>query len=80
VALGGGRTRPQDGVDHSVGYSGLAGIGTKCCRGDRIALVHAGDEASAREAEDRLLACYLLSDDPPETRPVVLSRINEANA
>jgi thymidine phosphorylase len=78
VALGGGRTRPQDAVDHSVGFSRLAGIGTKCTRGDTLGVIHANDDASAREAEKRLLSSYEFCDEPPQARPVILSRITAA--
>src|SRR6185312_15883272 len=35
VALGGGRTRPQDAVDHAVGLTGLAAVGDRLSTGDR---------------------------------------------
>ena len=50
VALGGGRTRPQDDVDHAVGLTELAQLAQKSSRGDPLAL-RAGpiarDEAKA---------------------------------
>src|SRR4029077_7379855 len=40
-ALGGGRTRPQDAIDHTVGFSGLQPIGAEIRAGEPLALVHA---------------------------------------
>jgi thymidine phosphorylase len=65
VALGGGRTRPEDTIDHSVGFDRLAGLGARAGRDGPIARLHARDEASAAEAERRLLAAYRLGDTAP---------------
>src|SRR5919202_7072133 len=50
VALGGGRTRPQDPVDHAVGLTELAGIGARVDGGRPLALVHAPPETAAAAA------------------------------
>ena len=44
VALGGGRTRAEDPIDHSVGLTELAGLGDEVGRYKALALVHARDE------------------------------------
>ncbi len=75
VALGGGRTRPQDDVDPVVGLTGLAGHGEAITAGDAIAMVHARDEAAAEAAEQVVLDAYRLTPEPPETAGPVLSRV-----
>ena len=58
VALGGGRTRPSDSVDPSVGLTRLAAIGDRV-DGDRpIAIVHARSRADAETAAAHLHAAY----------------------
>ena len=66
VELGGGRTRPQDAVDHAVGFSDLAPIGRRLARGEKLARVHARDEMTAKRAEAALRDAYGLSNEAVE--------------
>ncbi len=75
IDLGGGRRRPQDKIDHRVGFSNLLPLGTKVRKGDRIATVHAADEAGAEKAVADLSASYRLVDTAPAVTPVIISRI-----
>ncbi len=75
IDLGGGRRRPQDKIDHRVGFSDLLPLGTKVRKGDRIATVHAADEAGAEKAVADLSASYHLVDTAPAVTPVIISRI-----
>ena len=78
VALGGGRTRPQDAVDHAVGLTGLAGLGERV-GGDRpLAIVHARDEAAAEAAAQAVRRAYAIGDHVPPRAPIVLERIGAA--
>jgi thymidine phosphorylase len=73
VALGGGRAREDDPVDHSVGLSEVAAPGERVGPGERpLALVHAADADGAARAADSLRAAYALGDAPPEAPPPVL--------
>jgi thymidine phosphorylase len=65
VALGGGRTRPGDAIDHAVGFSDLAGIGTEITPKSRLCAVHSGDENMAAAAEARIIAAFTIGDAPP---------------
>lgn len=58
VALGGGRTRPQDAINHSVGFTDLAGLGTQVGPNRPLAVVHASDEGSASAASEALQSAY----------------------
>jgi thymidine phosphorylase len=73
VALGGGRTRESDPVDHSVGLTDVAAPGEEVAAGGRpLATVHAADEDAARRATDALRAAYKLANDAPEAPQPVL--------
>jgi thymidine phosphorylase len=73
VALGGGRTREDDPVDHSVGLTEVAAPGEDVASGGRpLALVHAKDEETAARAADALRAAYTLGDSAPHAGPPVL--------
>jgi thymidine phosphorylase len=73
VALGGGRTREDDSVDHAVGLTEVAAPGEEVAPGGRpLAIVHAKDEESARRAVDALRAAYALGNDAPKEAPAVL--------
>jgi len=75
IDLGGGRRRPQDKIDHRVGFGDILPLGTKVSRGDRIATVHAVDEASAEKAAADLSANYRIVETAPDLPPVIVSRI-----
>jgi thymidine phosphorylase len=73
VALGGGRTREDDPVDHSVGLTDIAAPGEEVAPGGRpLAMVHAEDGESARRAVAALREAYELGDSAPRTPPPVL--------
>jgi thymidine phosphorylase len=75
VALGGGRTRPQDPIDHAVGFTELAPVGTQVDRDRPLGIVHARDEAAAEAAARALRRAYTLGDAPQTRAPLILDRI-----
>jgi len=78
VALGGGRTRPQDPVDHTVGLTSLAGPGDTVGPERPLAVVHARTEAQVVEATRLLHAAYRIDATASTARPerqVVLDRL-----
>ncbi|MFT4183745.1 MAG: thymidine phosphorylase [Rhizobium sp.] len=75
IDLGGGRRRPQDKIDHRVGFSDILPLGTKVSKGDHIAMVHAADEAGAERAAADLASIYRIADAAPALPPVIVSRI-----
>lgn len=80
VALGGGRTRPQDPVDHAVGLVELAPIGARVEKGDPLAVVLARDEAAARRAAADVATSYRISESKPATPRVVLRRVTASSS
>ena len=65
LALGAGRMRADHPVDHSVGFSEVAGPGDRVGAGRPLALVHARTEGDAAEAVAALRSASELTDTPP---------------
>lgn len=62
VALGGGRVRPQDPIDHAVGIVELAGLGDGVDQDRPLGIVHARDEAGFAAASLRLRNAYRIGE------------------
>jgi thymidine phosphorylase len=75
VALGGGRTRAEDAIDHAVGLDLLAGVDDAVGPDRPLAIVHARDEAGAGRAATAIRAAYSLGE--PGTAPVRAKLIQE---
>ncbi|MEL6503196.1 MAG: thymidine phosphorylase [Pseudomonadota bacterium] len=78
VALGGGRVRAADPVDHAVGLTDLAMIGDAVGQDDQpLATIHARNEAQYEQAAAAVRAAYTLGHarDVPD-RDVVIERIS----
>ena len=67
LALGGGRTRADQSIDHSVGFSEVAGPGDRVGAGRPLALVHARTDADATQAAAALRAAFELTGAPPSS-------------
>ena len=65
LALGGGRTRADQSIDHAVGISEVAGPGDRVGPGRPLALVHARSEADAARTVAALRAAVELATAPP---------------
>jgi thymidine phosphorylase len=74
TALGAGRERKEDSVDHAVGVVCRAKRGNRVGQGEPLAEIHAREEAAADAAEAALLAAYEIGE-APEQRPLVLDVI-----
>ncbi len=75
VALGGGRTRPQDPVDHAVGLTGLAGIADAVGPDRPLAIVHARTQAQVAQATELVRAAYRIGGKAGAVNEAVLDRI-----
>jgi len=76
IALGGGRTRPDEAIDHRVGFSGLKPLGTRIEKGEPFAFVHAASDDQALKACAALQDIYAIGDDMLPERPVIVSKIS----
>ena len=70
--LGAGRQTKDDIIDHAVGVVCLLKPGDRVAEGEPLAEIHAATEADADEAARELQAAYVLADEPPPERSVVL--------
>ncbi|MBM3573391.1 MAG: thymidine phosphorylase [Alphaproteobacteria bacterium] len=75
MALGGGRRRPDDKVDHAVGFTELAGLGDQIGSDRPLALIHARSQNDAATAAEALRRAYRLADRVPEAAPTIRERI-----
>jgi thymidine phosphorylase len=73
VALGGGRVRESDPVDHSVGLTEVAAPGERVGPGERpLAVVHAASSEAAERCADAIRDAYVVGKAPKEAPPPVL--------
>ncbi|WP_458701038.1 thymidine phosphorylase [Sulfurospirillum sp. 1307] len=70
VGLGGGRIRPEDSIDHSVGLENIINLGEKVDKQTPIATIHAKDEDSFNEAKKRVLKAIKIGDKKPEIKEI----------
>lgn len=75
VELGGGRTRPEDKVDHAVGLTSLVPLGAEIHKGDVLALVHARNEDQADKASATVLAAYDVGPSRSSPHKTILRRV-----
>ncbi len=72
VALGGGRARETDPVDHAVGLTEVAALGAAVAPGGRpLAVLHARDEAGFERAAQAVRAAFSVGGSAPADRPVL---------
>jgi thymidine phosphorylase len=71
VGLGGGRTAPNQQVDHSVGFDRILPLGVLVNSGEVIARVHAKDESSALLASQQYCQAITYSEEAPQLAPVI---------
>lgn len=75
VALGGGRMRPQDQIDASVGVTDILPLGSAVKAGDVLALVHAQTQDKAEQAVQMVQQAMMLSEHKPALNPVIYETV-----
>ena len=71
VALGGGRLRKSDPVDHGVGVDTLKNVGDEVASGEPIFILFANDEAKLATAQEHLeKSGFAVSETPVERYPL----------
>jgi len=78
IGLGGGRSRLDDVLDLSVGFTDVAPLGAEVGPDRPLALVHAADEAGADRAISELSAACAIADSPPDLDPAVIETLTAA--
>lgn len=76
IALGAGRLRPEDKIDHRVGFSDFLPLGSFVRKGDRIATVHAAEMSAAERAASIVSATYTITEERPDQEPLIVARIS----
>ena len=74
VALGAGRQKKGEPIDHAVGVVLKKKVGERVEKGEPLLAIHANDEQRLAEARASLLAAYQWSDAPVEA-PALVRRI-----
>jgi thymidine phosphorylase len=75
VALGGGRMRVNDPIDHSVGLTDVIGLGEHADNDHPLAIVHARNAAEAEIAANAVRDACSIGDAVVAAGPVVATRI-----
>lgn len=75
VAMGAGRTRADQPVDHAVGIEVLAPRGTKVNRGQSLARLHVRTHAAGEALLHRVQQAFRIAHAPEAPGPLVLGRI-----
>ncbi len=75
VALGGGRTRAEDTVDHAVGITAILPVGAEVRPREPLAIVHARSKSDAEAAEVAIREAYAIGDDKPSRRKSIIRRV-----
>jgi thymidine phosphorylase len=75
VALGGGRRRVEDAIDHSVGLVFHVALGDRVEARQPLATIHAKDAASAEAAAQALAAHIHIAPEAPKKSPAILETI-----
>jgi pyrimidine-nucleoside phosphorylase len=70
VALGAGRAKKGDPIDHAVGFLILKKVGDAVQEGEPLFEIHANDEGKLKEAREAVLSAYQYSNEPVSPLPL----------
>jgi len=79
VTLGGGRRKPGDALDYSVGLSKVCALGDEINPEQPIAFIHAQSESAFAEAEAAVKKAIRIGDSKPEATPEIYRYIRESD-
>ncbi len=74
-AIGGGRVKAEDGVDHAVGFECTVRLGDKVKAGDTLGIVFARTKKQAESISAKLAAAYKISAEIPKTTKLIRSTV-----
>jgi pyrimidine-nucleoside phosphorylase len=74
--LGAGRERKEDDIDHGVGVTLLAKIGSPVSKGDPLAVVRFNDEEKWESQRDNLASAWSIGPDRPDLTDLILERVD----
>jgi pyrimidine-nucleoside phosphorylase len=70
VALGAGRTKKGDPIDHAVGFLIHPKVGDRVQKGEPLFTIHADDQGKLMEARQAVLSAFRWSDSPVDPLPL----------
>jgi pyrimidine-nucleoside phosphorylase len=73
--LGAGRQTKDDAIDHAVGVVCLRKRADRVAQGEALCEIHAQTEEAATDAARELEAAYVIADEPPPERTIVIDVI-----
>ena len=79
VTLGGGRRKPGDTLDYSVGLTQVCALGDAISRDKPIAMVHAQSESAFDEAAAAVKKAIHIGDTRPEKTPEIYAYIRASD-
>jgi thymidine phosphorylase len=79
LSIGAGRTRPQDDIDHSVGASCFASVGSLADATHPFCILHAPSEASWHRCASAIEAAVECSEFAMAPSPVIRLRLTSDN-
>lgn len=74
VAIGGGRQRAEDAIDHAVGYSCEAKVGDEVRAGDTLGILYYRNEDQAAVVAEKLQGAYNISEQTA-ARPELIKAV-----
>jgi thymidine phosphorylase len=78
VEMGGGRRKVEDKVDHAVGFTAVAALGTRVGPDQPLAMVHAATTEAAELAARRYREACVVTAEGLAAAPVVYERLTTA--
>lgn len=79
VTLGGGRRKPGDALDYSVGLTDMVALGDEVTKDKPIAMIHAQSESAFEEAASAVKAAIHVGDAKPEQTPEIYRYIRASD-
>ncbi|ACA87812.1 thymidine phosphorylase [Shewanella woodyi] len=79
VTLGGGRRKPGDALDYSVGLTQVCALGDEISKDKPIAMIHAQTETAFAEAERAVRKAIHIGDSRPEKTPEIYRYIRASD-
>lgn len=77
MILGAGREAKESTIDYSAGIILNKKPGEFIKKGQQLAQLHTSTKQKLQEAKEMLLGAYIVSDSPPEARPLILAYIDK---
>jgi pyrimidine-nucleoside phosphorylase len=76
VTLGAGRRQVTEDVNPAVGLVLTAKVGQRVAANEPVAFIHAANESDASSAREELRAVFVIQNEAPEARALILERMD----